>query len=263
MGLRFSLFLAFAVLVPLAGATPLQLEEETCGSPPCGWILPILDIQIEGKMPCGGGQIIYAQGPPEDCFEILQPGESRTYPGVLQLKWEVSEEGTYPKEIGTDIVITFSGTANNAPWLALDVTGEEMVDGEYRLDDAALVDPANMRTVTNAAGQETVWFWFERNIDITFTRIADPDAESIKAIETREGVLAFFVKTRSTESGPRFKEGFGIEEFRFNTCTDPEIARQVEPCPQPASSGATQDAPGLGWPLLVGALGAIVMLRRR
>ncbi len=264
MGSRMAIFLALAILAPLAGAEQNDEALTACAAPPCGWILPTLDIVVDDKLPCGGGQIIYAIGPPDDCFDILMPGESRTYPAQLILKWEVSEEGTYPKEAGQDIVISFSGTANNAPWLSLDVQGEGMVDGEYIIDDVALFHPDNMRTRTNAQGQESLWFWFERDIEITFTRTGDPGPASIDTIETRQGVLAFFIKARSTESGPRFKEGFGIEEFRFNTCTDPAIADQVGPCPletKTRDDGPTdQDVPGIGWMAL---LGLCVMLARR
>lgn len=264
MGSRIAILLALAFLLPLAGAEQSEPVAEACATPPCGWILPTLDILVDDKLPCGGGQIIYAIGPPDDCFGILMPGESRTYPAHLILKWEVSEEGTYPKEVGQDIVISFSGTANNAPWLSLEVIGEGMTDGKYFLDDAALVHPDNMRTMTNAQGQESVWFWFERDIDITFTRIGDPGPASLDTIETREGVLAYFVKARSSESGPRFKEGFGIEEFRFNTCTDPAIADQLDPCPAETKTQneapVDQDVPGIGWMAL---LGLCIMLARR
>ncbi len=268
MGSKLAILLAFAVLVPGAGAQSGQADEPmtdaACAAPPCGWILPNLDIAVEGKLPCGGGRIIYAEGPPDDCFAILAPGESRTYPALVVLKWEITEEGTYPKEIGEDIVIAFSGTAGNAPWISLAITGQDMTDGEYRLDDAALVHPDNLRQRTNTQGQESVWFWFERPIEITFTRTGDPGPESLQTLENRQGVLAYFVKARSSDSGPRFKEGFGIEEFRFNTCTDAGIAARLDPCPAPASTGTPdQDVPGIGWMALLGTCVMLALLRRQ
>ncbi len=236
-----------------------------CAWPPCGWILPVLDFDVPDKLPCGGGRILYSVGPPDDCFEMLQPGETRVYPAKFVMKWEITDEGTYPKEIGTDIVISFSGTGGNVPWIALDIAGENMTDGTYRLDDAALVDPDNLRRITTADGRETVWFWFERAIEISFSRDGGPSTQELRELEGRQGVMPYFLKARSSDSGPRFKEGFGIEEFRFNTCTDDAIAASLKPCPAPAGTAfpVDQDAPAPAWTLALAALLAVVMLRRR
>lgn len=262
----FLIVACMALLVPTSQAegdagAPVVDDLVDCG-PPCGYILPILDIQVEDKQACGGGRLIYAEGPPEDCEDLMADGESVSYDAKLLWYWEVSEDGTYPKEAGEDIVISFSGTATNPRWLTVDVAGDGMTDGTFVLTDADLVDPANFVLRENSQEQQSLWFWYERDITITFTRNGSPTGDDLDRIENREGVQVFFLKAKSSESGPRFKEAFGVEEFRFNSCADEGVAQQVKSCAAaPATEG--QKTPALPLLATLGLLVALAVARRR
>ena len=69
------------------------------------------------------------------------------------------------------------------------------------------------------------------------------------------GELAAAVGVSRFHLQRRFKEAFGVEEFRFNASGDPAVI---------ASKGASNDAPGIGPLALLGVLGiALLAMRRR
>ncbi len=259
---QLALLLAVAAMAIPVAAEPTDLADELCSEPPCGYILPQMDIEVADKMLCGGGYLIYAEGPPEDCYAMLADGESRTFPATLKWFWEMSEDGTYPKETGTEIYITFSGTATNPDWLQATVSGEDMQDGAFVVTDADLASPDYIRVMPNAQGNDAVYYWYEKPIDITFTRSGEPSSQELKKLQDRHAVQTFFLKAKSSESGPRFKEAFAVEEFRFNACTDEAMAANIDKCPlsEETQSGDDVEAPGLP---LVGALLILGVLARR
>ncbi len=218
----------------------------TCG-PPCGYILPTLDIVIDDKPACGGARIIFADEPPEDCYDLLGPDETRIIPAMLHWEWEASEEGTYPKEPQKDIEISFSGASTNPRWIDVSVTGDGMVDGRFIIDDAELFDPDNFEERPNG-DTPAIWYSYQRPIDIVLTRTGDPSARDIDIIDASNGVVKVFVKSESSESSARFRASFGIEELRFMACADAAIGQQADICPQTASDA---DAPlPLAWALM-------------
>lgn len=269
MGARLALSIAVAsLMIAIPGASADQEDLDTlaaeCSAPPCGYITPILDMEFEGKQPCGGIQLIYSEGPPQDCDPIMENGGSHAYDGVVRWYWEMSEDGTYAKEPGKDIEISFSSTGTNPKWIDVEVTGPNMEDGRFVIDDAALVHPDNIRTDED----NKVWFWYEEEITATFTRTGDPGTADLQRIESREGVIPFFVKAKSTESSQRFRESFGVEEFRFLTCNDVGIANAVEACPDLDESGepltaSDEEAPGLPLVVGLGAIATVAWFRRR
>ncbi len=263
---RASLLLVIGLLLAAAPVQADALDDAAeCAFPPCGYILPQMDIEIEDKQLCGAAYIIYEDTIPEDCYDMLEDGESRVFAAKLKWFWEMSEDGTYPKETGTDIYVTFSGTATNPKWLTAEVTGPDMVDGQFVITDADLVSPDYITVRPNAQGNDAVYFWYEKDIEITFTRDGEPTAKEVAKLEDSLAIQKFFLKAKSSESGPRFKEAFAVEEFRFNTCGASDIAPRVSLCEASAGVDSTEDrgAPGLPLLGLLAALGAALVARRR
>lgn len=268
MGARLAL-VSLLALLPLASAVSVDdapiAETEVCAAPPCGYILPYIDIVIEDKMVCGGGRLIFAEGLPDDCEEIPLDGESRDYAAKLLWYWEVSEDGTYPKEYDEDIFICFGSTSTNVAWIQVEVTADGTDDaGCFIIDNVALAHPDNLQVREGPNGNQQVWFWFERDITITVSRDGGPNKAELKQIDDREGVQSYFIKAKSSSSGPRFKESFTVEEMRWGTCNDDTIAPSVSACGVATlDSTEDQDAPGIGLVALMAALAAIVIARRR
>ncbi len=264
--MRGSLALLSVLLVALtlpgqASATPtvalgdglvIPVASE-CSSPPCGWIDPIIDLQFSGKPPCGGFGGLTAAERPTDCLPVPTVDEPVVLEGKFLWYWEVSNDGTYPMDPNEDIRVSFAGAAANPSWIGMEASPSEFVItmqdlvsmDHYVVDDS---DPSAIR----------IWFHYEEPVTVTFTRTGEPDAADLDRLSERNMIQNFFIKVRSTASGDRYKEAFGIEEVRFDTCADESI------CTQSVSS-ASKGIPALGLLLVVGSLMAVavVVVRRQ
>jgi hypothetical protein len=193
----------------------------------------------------------------------------------MRFSWAISEDGAYPPDAacitssalgGKDgcIIVTFSGTATNYAWMGLAIEPTEVV-----IDAQTLADPANVKV--NEKNQ--AWFWLEVPIQVTFTRKAmGDDDKSVPRIERAQGATALFLKAKSSASGQYYKEAFGVEEFRFNSCANDDALRAAIPrCAgvqtvdgaTPAVNGQGKDAPGFGFVAAVGLLAALAVALRR
>lgn len=240
--------LLLAALVPFASADSAvetgAVANASCAAPPCGYIVPQMALDFPDKPLCKaatlGGQVDLAT-----CMTLPGPGESVTQKGILRWYYDISQDGNYPIDAQTPIVISFSGTATNPTYLDIQVE-----PASFTLDAVAMGHPANMKV----EGQQ-VWFWFEKPITVTITRTGDPAPEDLQKVSNANGVQKVFLKGKSNASGAYFKEAFGVEEFRFNASGDPAVM---------ASNGDSQGAPGLGPLAVLGVLGlALLALRRR
>lgn len=242
------------------------LDSTDCAAaaPPCGYIVPTLSLEFPDKPTCRakslGAAIDLSQ-----CIPLPADGATYTQQGLLRMSWDITQDGTYPADpvcsaptasvppaLGTCITISFSGTATNPKWMKVGVEPSEV-----HLTQADLLTQVRVDQDT-----QQVWFWYEVPLTITFSREGSPDAASLAKIERAQGVTQVFLKAKSSASGAYFKEAFGVEEFRFNACSEEAgLANQVQACQ--AGSGS-QDAPAPGLvALLVAVLGAVLALRRR
>lgn len=245
--------LASVALLLAPSALAGQVDDEACDEP-CGYIVPIIDLEFPDKMLCGGGRLVYADETPEDCFDLMAVGESKELTGTLRVYWDAQEEPTYPI-LPTDepITITFSGTQSNPSWLDVKVEPGSMQIGPQDLYDPARYD-------IDPEGTPIAWYNYREPITVTVTRTDDPDKRSLDKMEDRNGVIALFVKARSTASGDFYREAFGVEEFRFNGCADEAVAAQV--CGASRASG-DESTPGLAPLWTVAALVALAIARRQ
>ncbi len=221
--------------VPTTGAA----DECSAASPPCGWINPLIALDFDDKPLC--------RTYPSDC--LSPPGADLVMDGQFRWYWEVSEDGTYPDDPATDIVVSFSGTASNPGWLDFAVEPETIT-----ISSVDLMDPNRYITDSSDPANVAVWYSYEAPITVTFSRAGEPTGPEMDRIEERGGIQSVFMKAKSTASSDRFKEAFGVEEFRFDAFSG---EAQLE-------STAGKDAPGLAPIAAVGILGvAAVALRRR
>jgi hypothetical protein len=216
-------------------------------APPCGYIVPQMGLDFPDKPLCKaatlGGTVDLAT-----CMTLPGPGESVQQHGVLRWYWDVTQDGTYPIDPMVPIVIAFSGTATNPSYLTLTVEPAEIV-----LDAVEMVNPAYYKP--DESNPQQVWFEVERDITVTIQRTGDPAPADLEKVANGNGVQKVFLKGKSNASGSYFKESFGVEEFRFDATQDPAVM---------ASTGASNDAPGLGPLALLPVLGlALLALRRR
>ncbi len=236
--------LLVALLVGGATATAQPVEDvglpalgapaNCSANPPCGWINPLIALDFDDKPLC--------RTYPSDC---LAPPTTETLvlDGEFRWYWEVSEDGTYPDDPSTDIIVSFSGTASNPGWLDFKVEPETIT-----ITSADLVDPNRYITDSSDPSNVAVWYSYDAPITITFTRTGEPTADEMKRITERGGVQSVFMKAKSTASSDRFKEAFGVEEFRFDAFTDPALEATQD-----------QEAPGVG---LVAGLAAVALAAR-
>lgn len=217
-------------------------------NPPCGWIDPILDIDLPEKLQCGSGYRAAQELDPSECHALPEDGGSLTLEGTFRFYWDMSEEGTYPNDPNEDIVVTFGGSGSNPGWLSVVVEPAQFVIGT-----AELFNPDYWKPEENEQGTQRILFWFEQPITVTIERDGEPTPEDIDRMVARNGVQVFFVKVKSTGSGERFRPAFGIEEFRFYGLQDEGVKEQLP--------GNDTPAPGM----LVGAaaLAAIAVAARR
>lgn len=236
---------------PAAGSADTAAACAASGAfPPCGYIVPQLALDFPDKPPCKaatlGGEVDLSK-----CLPLPADGESVVQKGTLRWYWDMTQDGTYPIDPQTPIVIQFSGTATNPKYLSLKVEPES-----FTLDAAAMASPENMKA---DAGGSKVWFWYEKAITVTITRSGEPSEQDLEKISNAGGVQKVFLKAKSNASGAYFKEAFGVEEFRFNAYQDPSIQAQ-------SGGSESKGSPGLGPLALVGVVGlalALVAFRRR
>ncbi len=238
--------LSFVAHAPAASADALdalnasgQYEQADCAvaNPPCGWINPLIALDFDDKPLCR----MY----PTDC---MQPpvSEPLVLSGEFRWYWEVSEDGTYPDDPATDIVVTFSGTASNPEWVDFKVEPETIT-----ITSADLVDPNRYETDASDPANMAVWYSYNEPITITFTRTGEPSAAEMTRIEERGGLQSVFLKAKSSASSDRFKEAFGVEEFRFDAYSDETM------------EAPGQEAPGMGMLAGMGVLAAAGVASRR
>lgn len=242
--------------LPASSAQPGQVVASTpstaCvasasgAAPPCGYIVPQLALDFPDKPACKsaslGGAVDLSK-----CLKLPAKGQSVKQDGILRWYWDITQDGDYPIDPMTPIVIQFTGTATNPKWLSIKVDPES-----FTLDAVAMGNPQNLKT---DPAKPQVWFWFEKPISVTITRTGDPSPAELTKIANAGGVQKIFLKAKSNASGAYYKEAFGVEEFRFNAYSDPAIT--------PAAS-SSKGSPGLGPLALLGALAlALVAVRRR
>lgn len=198
-----------AATLLLASLAPLADASGGACNPPCGWIDPILELRFPEKPLCDAP--LGGRPDPATCIPVPEPGGSVVMEGTLVWWWDVSRDGTYPMDPNQDIQITFAPTPSDPDWIEVAVEPAML-----SLSNADLADPANLRQVEEENTAVPVfWFWYERPITVTLTRTGDPTAAELRTIEERGGYMPYFLKARSTESGDRFRQAFGVEEFRF------------------------------------------------
>jgi MYXO-CTERM domain-containing protein len=248
----------FLALLPTSHAAasdiaPVAAPVGACatGLPPCGYIVPQLSLEFPDKPPCKaaslGGAVDLTK-----CLQLPAKGQSVVQKGVLRWYWDITQDGDYPIDPMTPIVIQFSGTATNPKWMDLKVDPQQ-----FTLDATAMADPTNLKPDTNA---QKVWFWYEKPITVTITRTGDPDAVGLQKIGNANGVQKVFLKAKSNSSGAYFKEAFGVEEFRFNAYADPAI-KSAAMSASGASSG--HSSPAVGPMAMLGVLAFALVARRR
>ncbi len=237
--------LAISLAVPATTAADDECDE------PCGYIVPIIDLDFPDKQLCGGSGLVFT-GDSEgaDCTAVPAMAESMVIDGTLTWYYDASEEPPYPKAVGEDIVLSFSGTRNNPGWLDMAVSPSEMF-----ITDADLVNPDYFHIEENSQGGQVIWFRYEQPISVTFTRTGDPTAAEAERIAGNDAMLQVFLKAKSTESSSTYRESFGVEEFRF--VSDAQSAAEGSPDP------SANEAPGPALPLILAALGAVLVARRR
>jgi hypothetical protein len=176
-------------------------------APPCGYINPIIDLDFPTKPRCPGlpGSIEASQ-----CIPLPPDGGSVTYAGTVRWYWKASEELIYPPDQDGTITISFGATATNPSWLTFATDPPK-----YEVTAADLLDPRNQRT-EDSGGQVVQYYWFERPLNVTFTRTGGPSEAEWQRFEDRQGVQPLYVKAKSNSLGTFYMEAYGGEEFRFN-----------------------------------------------
>ncbi|HEX2065718.1 MAG TPA: hypothetical protein VHI93_02800 [Candidatus Thermoplasmatota archaeon] len=211
-----------------------------CGGPPCGYITPLVDLDFAGKPRCAGspGAVELAK-----CIPLPAKGGSVSFTGTFRYYWKLSEDLTYPP--GQEpVVVTFSGVSTNPKWMTFQVEPATVT-----LDAATLLSPAHMKVDQSNPSSPAIYYDFQVPIKVTFTRSGDPDTAALEKLAAKGGVADLFVKARSSASGAYFKEGFGVESFRFN-------AASLLPSPDP------RGAPG-GFLAPLAGIALAALFRRR
>ncbi len=123
---------------------------------------------------------------------------------------------------------------------------------KYTVTAVDLLDPRYLKP-DNSGAAPIVYYWYEKPINVTFTRTGSPDADGRDAIAAKDGLQEVYVRGKSTASGSTFNAGFGGEYFRFNA-TGLLTAQ--------ATSAAAHESP-VPWFIPAGALAGVTLLQRQ
>lgn len=213
-----SLLVAAALAIPGAAATtteshlasqgPQQGYGDSClaaGSPPCGYITPLIDLDFPTKPKCPtlGGTVDLAR-----CIPLPPESKSVSFEGTIRWYWKLSEDLTYPPQ--EDIVLSFGTTRANPGYLPFKVE-----PSSFTIDAAALFSPDHM-VLDQSGPSPIVYYSFAAPVKVTFSHAGAPDADAAQMLRDRQGLQSVSIKAQSTSSGAYFKEAFGYSEFRFN-----------------------------------------------
>jgi len=245
----FFLVAAAAAAHAQPGAAPVDcatacVAPASCANahPPCGYINPILDLDFPSKPKCAA---TLGVTDPAACIPLPAENGTVRYAGVVRWYWKESEDLVYAPDPNSPIQISFAGTSGNPSWLTFKVDPPT-----FTITAQDLVDPRNSK-VDNSGSAPVVYYWYERAINVTFTRTGSPDAAGLDDLRNKDGILEVYVRGKSTASGTTYNAGFGGEYFRFNATG----------LLQPASQPVKASPPSILAPFL--ALVAITLLRRR
>ena len=246
------LAVALAVLVfllPAVQATALAsasgASSAACAAAPCGYITPIVDMQFDSKPKCSGSA---ATVDLTKCIPLPDKGKSISFEGTFHYTWKESEDLTYPPDPQQAVQVSFSGVSTNPKWLTFKIEPATLT-----IDAVALLDPRNLCPDMTTPATPVVYYCYTAPIKVTFTHSGDPDAAALQKIKAKGGVAEVFLKAKSGQSGQYFKEGFGVESFRFD-------AHKL--LPTVATTTKASPAGGLLAPLLAFALAGLVTRRR-
>lgn len=243
------------LLVPAVQAAGSAVALDTScaerAGPPCGYITPIVDMQFD-KPACPGSP---ATLDVSKCIPLPEKGKSVSFKGMFRYYWKESEDLTYPPGVDTSsvppsqdpVVVTFSGVSTNPKWLTFAVEPKSIT-----IDAVALLDPRNLVVDQSNPSSPVVYYMFKQEITVTFTHSGDPDAAAVQKVVAKHGLVESFLKAKTSASGTYFKEGFGVESFRFD-------GRSVLPAAVPTNHSAPDGA--LLAPL--GGLAFALAMRRR
>lgn len=199
------LMAAMMLLAPMATAETVSCD------PPCGWIQPYLDLMVDDKLTCGSGLRLGDEDiDPSQCYPAPTDDKPIVIDASLRLFWELSEDGTYPHDPAEPIVIDFSNAGNTGKWLSGSVEPNTIT-----LDTQQLLDPNNLEVRDLESGSPSVWFVFDEEIKITYTKVAEPNRADQEIIKNKGGYQPMFLRVHSGASGSYFKESWALEEFRF------------------------------------------------
>lgn len=235
-----------------------QASDAARCNPPCGYIVPTLDLEFPGKANCRAKSL----GGPVDlseCIVLPAVGERHVEQGFFRVTWDITQDGTYPADPTQPIVVSFSGTSSNPKFVSLSIEPQQVT-----LDAVALANPQNTKTEG-----DRVHYWYEVPITATFERTEEgADEKSVKRVDRSKGVVQVFLKAKSSASGEYFRESFATEEFRFNPCqTGDALATAVAACYTPAAGddqmAAPQESPAWGFIGMLAVLAGLAIVRRR
>ena len=261
--------LAFLTASPLAAgslAVPASAPAGDClaaaaDNPPCGYVAPTVNLDMEGKKPC-------RKADHTDCIPVPSKGNSVSFQGKFQYYWKLSEDGTYPpldpNAPVKDIEVSFSGVSSNHQWLTFKVEPDAFV-----ITQVDLLDPNRLRLEEG----NVVYYWYERDVTVTITHSGDPTQAELDRVANKNGVANILLKVRTTSIEPYFKEGFGTEDFRFDASSllatvevpgsTPEPIRDDDGHAIPAGSAPAKATPVNGLLVVAAGLGVALVLRRR
>ncbi|HUR61771.1 MAG TPA: hypothetical protein VM286_05340 [Candidatus Thermoplasmatota archaeon] len=211
------------LLLPAAQATAEDLVAASalCAGPPCGYITPIVDMEFAAKQKCPGspGSIDLSK-----CTPVPARDQSVEAKGTFRYYWKESEDLTYPPDAQQPVVVTFSGVSTNPKWLTFKVEPASIT-----IDAVALMDPRNLVVDQSNPASPVVYYEYKQDITVTFTHSGDPDAAALQKVAAKKGLVELFLKAKSSASGTYFKEGFGVESFRFDgrSVADPSVVTRT------------------------------------
>ncbi|MES2154939.1 MAG: hypothetical protein V4510_07360 [bacterium] len=236
------------MLLPIA-SLPAQGQVDLRGasscaarSPPCGYINPLLDLNFSDKPKCTGqaGAVDLST-----CIAMPEANATVTFRGTVRWYWKESEDTIYPPDAQKPVAITFATVPSNPSWMSFKVSPET-----YTIGVAELFNPTNSK-VDQTVSPPIVYYWFERPVNVTFTRTGTPTPDEVADLAAHDYVVDVYVRAKSTESGSTYNAGFGGEYFRFDG-----TGFQAQPT-------TAQKASPAGWTAPVLALAAVAVMRRR
>lgn len=237
-----------------SGVSPTEVPVSAACAPPCGYITPLLSLDLDENRPCGAG---VSYGEPIDGTQCMAPptaDEPKVMEGQFILRWSITEEGYYTSDPNDPVVVEFISPSSNPSFL--DFTVEPST---FTLDSSTLADPSYIESKERGDGSDELWYEYIQDVTVTIERTGEPSFDDLQSIMNRDGQVRYLIRIHSDGSGSTYRDSYGLELFAFHV----DAAHEGDSLQELSDGAGGRGVPNVSLAAVAGSVVAVAWAARR